>query len=288
MNIELLKTFVAVKRYSNITQAAQFLGLTQPAISKRIATLEQQLNCQLFYRIGSGLVPTQAGKILSPASDDILNLIDNTIADIRSLGDTLSGNLEIACSHHIGLYQLPKVLAQFKKALPAVKLHFHFTESEDAYLQAYNGVVDLALLTLPEKSDGQVIQQLLWTDEMEIMIAASHPLIQSNQQNNSQALLEVPAIFTDDTDFTRLRLEQKFSNYKLNKSNDFGANNLELIRMLIEAEQGWGVLPTSMRNNKLKSIQLKKMNFSRPLGYAYHKQRHPNKAAVEFINIVRN
>jgi len=286
MNIQHLITFSRVKQTGNITQAAIELGITQPAVSKRLAALELQLGSELFFRIGTGLVLTQAGEILSPVCENILKLIADTQHEIQSLGNSLSGKLVIACSHHIGLYRLPQLLAEYKNNFPAVDLQFHFTESEDAYHQVQSGVVDLALLTLPEKADNQVIQKLIWSDEMEIMIANSHPILKSKHLSDLQKLLKIPAIFTDDTDFTRLMLEQKFSNYQLNKSNNFGANNLELIRMLVESEQGWGVLPTSMRNQKLRSIKLAELSFNRPLGYAHNKQRNLSKTAEEFIQLL--
>jgi DNA-binding transcriptional LysR family regulator len=286
MNIQHLATFRAIKQAGNITQAAQQLGITQPAVSKRLAALEMMLGKQLFYRIGSGLVLTVAGEILSPASEKILKLSADTTAEIQSLGTFLSGKLEIACSHHIGLYRLPQILAEFKSNFPSVNLQFHFTESQQAYQQVKLGVVDVALLTLPESTDEQIIQELIWDDKMEIMIAKKHPVLKATELNNVQKLLQVPAIFTDDADFTRLRLEQKFLKYQLNKSNNIGINNLELIRMLIESEQGWGVLPITMRNHKLTSIKLTGMVFKRPLGFAYNKQRPLSKTAEEFINIL--
>ncbi len=286
MNIQQLETFAAVYKHKNITKAAINLGITQPAASKRIASLEIELNCQLFYRIGTGLILTQAGRILQPSSEKILNMITTTKTEILNLGSSVSGTLEIACSHHIGLYRLPKILSQFNQSFPDVDLQLHFSKSEDAYRQVQQGLVDIALLTLPEKTDEQVVKELVWTDAMDIMIAKNHPLIKLGLQNKFEELLKLPAIFTEDTDFTRIMLEQKFSQYSLNKSKGYAANNLEIIRMLIESGLGWGVLPSSMRNTKLESIKVASMKFTRPLGFAYHNQRKPNLAAREFIKIL--
>ncbi len=286
MNLQQLITFATVARHGNMSNAAESLGITQPAASKRIAALESDLESALFYRIGAGLTLTVAGKKLQLRAKEILSLVAETKNEILQLDSRVAGELQLACSHHIGLYRLPKVLSHFNAAFPEVELQINFTESEDAYQQVQQGQVDLALLTLPRTADAQIEQQSVWIEDMEIMIASGHPLFSVAKNNQFKKLIETPAIFPEHADFTRLIIEENFSQHSLIRAKGLGANNMEIIKMLIEAGLGWGVLPVAMKTTKLTLLPQTSMNFQRTLGFAYHQKRKPNSATREFIKIL--
>ncbi|WP_329957930.1 LysR family transcriptional regulator [Microbulbifer celer] len=73
MEIQWLKAFLAISEQGSVSEAAEQLHLTQPAVSKRLASLEQQLGTPLFDRIGRKLQLTNAGKALLPRARHILN-----------------------------------------------------------------------------------------------------------------------------------------------------------------------------------------------------------------------
>ena len=87
MDTQNLKAFQAVADKGSFSEAASRLFITQPAISKRIAALELQLNCKLFDRIGRSVHLTQAGEILLPKARQILR----DIADARRALEKLTG-----------------------------------------------------------------------------------------------------------------------------------------------------------------------------------------------------
>lgn len=82
--------------------------MTQPAISKRIAGLEQQLDVRLFDRLGREVTLTEAGRALLPRAYQILNVLDDTRRALTNLTGEVSGRLTLATSHHIGLHRLPR------------------------------------------------------------------------------------------------------------------------------------------------------------------------------------
>src|SRR5699024_10601763 len=109
------------------------LHLTQPAVSKRIATLEDQLDARLFDRIGRRVTLTEAGRLLLPRARQILEMVDDSRRALSNLSGNVAGSLTMATSHHVGLHRLPPILKAYVRAHPEVRLDMRFLGSEEAY-----------------------------------------------------------------------------------------------------------------------------------------------------------
>ncbi len=131
------------------------MHLTQPAVSKRVAQLEEQLNAALFDRIGRTISMTEAGAALLPHARAVLLELQAAQQSVRDLAGEVQGTLRLATSHHIGLHRLPPVLSYFSKAYPAVQLDIDFMDSEQAYELTLRGEVELAVVTLAPSSGRQ-------------------------------------------------------------------------------------------------------------------------------------
>jgi DNA-binding transcriptional LysR family regulator len=107
MDLANLNAFIAIAETGSFSGAGERLHLTQPAISKRIAGLEQQLKVRLFDRLGREVGLTEAGRALLPRAYQILNVLDDTRRALTNLTGEVSGRLTLATSHHIGLHRLP-------------------------------------------------------------------------------------------------------------------------------------------------------------------------------------
>ena len=143
-----LQAFLAVADTGSFSRAAEQLHLTQPAVSKRIAMLEQQLDARLFDRIGRHVSLTEAGLALQPRAQQVLSLMNDTRRALSNLSSEVSGRLSIATSHHIGLHRLPPVLREFTRRHPQVSFDIQFLDSEVAYDKVLHGEIELAVITL--------------------------------------------------------------------------------------------------------------------------------------------
>ena len=148
MDLASLNAFIAIAETGSFSEAGERLHLTQPAVSKRIASLEQQLSVRLFDRLGREVSLTEAGRALLPRAYQILNVLDDTRRALSNLSGDISGRLTLATSHHIGLHRLPPLLRAFTKAYPQVALDIQFLDSEVAYEEILHGRVELAVITL--------------------------------------------------------------------------------------------------------------------------------------------
>ncbi|MFZ2320702.1 MAG: LysR family transcriptional regulator, partial [Pseudomonas sp.] len=148
MDLASLNAFIAIAETGSFSLAGERLHLTQPAISKRIAGLEQQLKVRLFDRLGREINLTEAGRALLPRAYQILGVLDDTRRALSNLSGEISGRLTLATSHHIGLHRLPPLLRAFTRAHPQVALDIQFLDSEVAYEEVLHGRAELAVITL--------------------------------------------------------------------------------------------------------------------------------------------
>ena len=113
-----LAAFVAVAEHGGFSAAAGQLHLTQPAVSKRIAALEQSLQARLFDRLGRQVVLTEAGRALLPRARQMLAEAEAARRALQDLGQDIGGRLSLATSHHVGLHRLPALLRHFTALHP--------------------------------------------------------------------------------------------------------------------------------------------------------------------------
>jgi DNA-binding transcriptional LysR family regulator len=285
MDIAALTAFAEIVDTGSFSQAAQNLHLTQPAISKRIAKLEQALGTPLLDRIGRHIKPTEAGTELLGHSKKIFADISQAERAIREMSSEVSGNLHIATSHHIGLHRLPPILKTFSDRYPSVKMQIEFTDSEKAHTLVSDGDVELAIITLALEENNQLKSTELWPDPLIVMAATTHPL--ATVKNLSLVeLAKYPCVLPGLDTYTGQIVKNLFDKESLVLDASMATNYLETIKMLVSVGMGWTVLPKSMFDDSLIELKISKLSLSRQLGYITHKQHNLSTAATAFINLL--
>ena len=282
-----LKAFMAVAEQGSFSRAADELFLTQPAVSKRIIKLEQQLKTRLFDRIGRNVYLTVAGQHLLPKAKAILEAMANTVDELTNLSGRVGGQLRIATSHHISLHRLPKPLSKFIALYPQVELDIQFAESEVIYEGLLQGRWQLGIITLNPEPDTQIQQQAIWQDKMQFVAAPEHPLTQQCSIELSQ-LSSFPALLSKTNTFTRSIVEQDFAAQNLALNVAMSTNNLDTIRMMVSIGMGWSILPHTLINSQIKVIDTLSKPIVRQLGCAWHQQRSLSNAATAFIELLQS
>lgn len=286
MDTQSLHAFVTVAETASFSLAAERLFITQPAVSKRILNLEQQLGCKLFDRIGRQVSLTEAGRTLLPKARDILLELDDTRRLLSNLSGAVAGKLSLATSHHISLHRLPPTLRQFSQHYPEVQLDLTFTESETAYEQILHGDIELAIITLAPASHPQIQSAPIWQDELCFTVSPDHLLAQQAKVD-LQTLSQHPAILPGTNTFTRQVAEQPFLQNKLNLDVIMSTNNLDTIRMMVSIGLGWSLLPASIIDDSVQVLDVAHKPLIRPLGVIHHRQRTLSNAAKAFMALLQ-
>lgn len=178
MDSNALKAFVTIVDQGSFSEAAENLHLTQPAISKRLAALENQLGTPLLERSHRQIRLTDAGARLLPHARRILDEVHNARLALQDGAGEVSGHLALIASHHIGLHHLPAWLQRLSREYPEVSLGLQFMDSEGAYDQMRKRTAELAFVTLSESMDQSFEVHVRWEDRMAFVVSPDHPLAQ--------------------------------------------------------------------------------------------------------------
>lgn len=281
-----LEAFLAVAGTRSFSRAAEQLHLTQPAISKRIASLEQQLAVRLFDRIGRHVQLTEAGRALKPRAELVINTLNDTARALGNLSGTVQGRLRLATSHHIGLHRLPAVLRRFIKAYPGVVLDIQFLDSEVAYEKVLQGEIELAIITLAPHVDPPIIATELWLDPLEFVVAPEHPLADAGPLRLSQ-LAPHPAVFPGLNTFTHQVVSRLFEEHRLRPQIGMSINYMETIKMLVSIGLAWSVLPRTMIDSQVRVLQLPGVRLQRQLGCIHHSGRTLSNAGQALMKLLQ-
>ncbi len=287
MDLANLHTFIAIAEQRSFSLAGERLHVTQPAISKRLASLEEQLGMRLFDRVGRETRLTEAGLALLPRAYRIVNELDDARRALSNLSGSVSGRLSLATSHHIGLRRLPPLLRAFTKDYPEVMLDIRFLDSEVAYADVLHGRCELAIITLSPQCDAPLKAVKVWHDALDFVVAPDHPLAQC-QHISLADLCAYPAVFPGSHTFTRKIALRLFDQAGLTPQISMSTNYMETIKMMVSIGLAWSVLPHSMLDESVVRLPINDANLSRDLGYIVHTERTLSNAAQAFMAMLNN
>ncbi len=293
MNIdfELYRVFYTVANHGNITKASEELNISQPAISKSIKNLEDQLGGQLFVRTKRGVILTEEGK-------EFYNYIKQAIEYITSAENKFTDliNLETGCIK-IGIgvtltkeFLLP-YLETFHELYPKIDIQIMTNMTSDLLPKLRNGLIDLIILNLNDRSYGNDIDVIKCKKIHDCFVV-----------NNSYKDLLNQELSMKDLDNYPLILQAKGSNTREFLDNVARENhivlkpNIELASYSLVvsfAKIGLGIgyatkeyIKDEIKNKELYELKMKEKIPERYVGIALSKNHLPNFSTRKLIEII--
>lgn len=145
MEIRVLNYFLATAQELNMTRAAEKLLVSQPALSRQIADLEDELGVKLFERHPRQLVLTPAGQYLQEQAREIIALSNKTKENLRSSA-VISGDLTIGAGESAGMQRIMNVISDIIKDYPTVKIHLFSGDYSTTEKRLNHGTLDFAVI----------------------------------------------------------------------------------------------------------------------------------------------
>jgi DNA-binding transcriptional LysR family regulator len=161
LDVRRMQVLRAVVTSGSITAAATNLGYTPSAISQQVGALEKQVGMALLERVGRGVRPTEAGKLLTEHAAGITDRLveaESALADLRA-GRT--GRLRVRYFATAGAALVPPAVARFRAEHPSVKLDLKLTEPLDPMLEIVAGRADVAIVVHPRNAEAAPGVQLV-------------------------------------------------------------------------------------------------------------------------------
>jgi DNA-binding transcriptional LysR family regulator len=151
MELRHLRYYVAVAEALNFTRAASRLHVAQPALSRQVSDLEEELGVDLLKRTSHGVLLTEEGKLFLVEARGILKRADESVTKVRALARGEFGELQVGYVPPLDLHILPKALAEFQKTTPGVKVVLHDRGSDELCDELRSGKLHLALMMQPSE-----------------------------------------------------------------------------------------------------------------------------------------
>ncbi|MEN2417439.1 LysR family transcriptional regulator [Streptomyces rimosus] len=142
-----LRVLVEIADRGSMSAAARALSFSQPAVSRQIEALEQEVGAQLVLRLGRGVRLTDAGLLLADRARGILSQIVSVKLELRSLNGLRGGRLRIGGFAGVNAYLLPRALARFAERYPRVGLSLSGSTTRHHVPDLRSGLIDMALVT---------------------------------------------------------------------------------------------------------------------------------------------
>lgn len=173
VELDQLRQFVKVAERENFTRAAAEVGLSQPALSRSIARLEDELGRPLFDRQARRVALTDAGRLLLDRARMILALADDVTAEIGD--DGRSGKVRVAAIPTIAPYFLPERLRAFARRYPEAHVIVQEDTTDNLLKKVADGDVDIAIAALPITAKYVEVTPLC-EEELLLVVGRGHPL----------------------------------------------------------------------------------------------------------------
>jgi len=236
-----LQYLVAVVDQRTFRRAAEVCGVSQPALSAQIATLESALDVQLLERDRRSVRLTPAGKQVLERARRLLVEAEDLSDAARSLSDPLSGELRIGIIPTISPYLLPQIVPALRRQAPRLTLYWIEERTDTLVRKVEAGELDAALLAL-EARLGDLQQLALGRDPFVLAMAPVHRLAARTTPARLDELDGVDLLLLDDGHCLR---EQALAACKRTDAHelDFRATSLPTLVQMVAAGTGVTLLP---------------------------------------------
>ncbi|MCP4747768.1 MAG: LysR family transcriptional regulator [Desulfobacteraceae bacterium] len=261
MDLWQLKIFSRVVEYESFSKAAQAVRLSQPTVSSHIKDLEEHFGTQLVNRTARKASPTKAGDLLYAYAQRLLSLKDETESAIADFLGSVAGKLTIGASTIPGAYLLPKLIGEFVKKFPDVRVSMKVADSSEIISYLLDRRIEAGFVGVRSGSN-QLEEIPLAQDRLMLIIPSAHKWADRDSIQISE-LMKEPFIAREQGSGTLrsliFRLQAKgLSLSNLNIIAEMG--NTEAVRQAIKANLGISVLSTIAVADDLASGQLKALS----------------------------
>jgi DNA-binding transcriptional LysR family regulator len=288
-----LSTFVRAAEQGSFTAAAASLGITQAAVSQRIAALEKELRASLFDRRAGRVALTEAGARLYDYARRILDLHEEARKDLGGVHPSVSGDLPIAASSVPGECYLPALLSLFRETFPHIHVRATIGDSASVMKDVLKGRAALGLVG--QKTENPSLESRpIGTDSLVLILPPNHPL--TGRKNISlKALAAQPLIIREPGSGSRCALR---------KALERASSSLEAMNITLEmgstaaikdaVRRGLGAsfvsrsaVERELGSGELKTAAVRGLTLTRTLYALHHRRRPLSPAASAFLHFLQ-
>jgi len=291
LELQQLKTFMAVAEVNSFTKAAQLLDYAQSSISAQVRSLEDELGIKLFERIGRGICPTQEGKRLLIYAKQLIDLAAEAKESL--MGDNLpQGTLTIGAPESLSIFKLPALLQAYKESYPKVKLILKLGKCCDIYGWIRDNTVDIGFMLSPPISAGDINMEKLSHEVMTLVASRSHPLANKGTCAPENLMGEDLIQIEEPDCCYRLIFEAQLREAGIQPGSVFEFGSVETTKKCVMSGLGISMLPQMTVEQEIAAGQLEDLgwtgsDFNIYTQMIYHKGKWLSPALTALIQLSR-
>lgn len=284
-----LQVFLAVYELNSYSKAGELLGLTQPAVSSQIRSLEQATEAQLFEYIGKKLYYTTAGERLAKSIEVIFSELDILKQDLTELKGIVAGELKLV-GVNTAQYVIPYLLRPFLNLYPHIKINVSIVNRSNAIQKLNNNTDDLVIMGMVP-TDKPYISLPFLDNELVAVAPKNHPLL-SQQKVDLIDFINCNLLLREPGSGTRLALEDHCREQRINLKHTMELGSNDTIKHAVIAGLGVAVLPKlsilpELQLDTLDIIDLPGFPLKRSWCLVFPKAKHPTPTMKAFIDYIQ-
>lgn len=243
MNFQQLRIIRETLRHNfNLTEAANALRTSQSGVSKHIRDLEDELGLQIFVRRGKRLLG------LTEPGEKVARVVERILAEAQNLEEVswefekgAEGTLTVATTHTQARYVLPKVISQFRKSYPGVRLNLRQLNPKDIAEAIVEGEADLGVATDTLERHAGILAFPYFTWEHAVVVPRNHPLTAITELTLAE-IANYPLITYDEGLTGRARIDAAFETFGIVPEFSMSALDSDVIKTYVEYGLGVGII----------------------------------------------
>lgn len=289
MNLHLLRIFASVVEQKSFSRAAEVQGVSQPAVSKAVRELEDQLQVVLLERGGRTFRPSEAGQMLYKYARGIFAMERAAIEAVQAYSELERGTLTIGASTTIAAYWLPRYVAEFSARHPAVSIRLLSGNTQHVAQWLIDCAVDVALV------EGQVNDERLevrpWRREQMTLIAPKDFTPPKGKALRASELSGQTWLLREPGSGSRSVVEAELARLGITPNRTIEAGSNEIVVQMAAAGLGLGIVPQvaaadALTLGRVMAITLEEGEISRDL-YRLRLPRRPvSQGALAFEALI--
>lgn len=255
MDIQGLEAFWWIAQTGSFNRAAEKLYLTQPSVTARIQALEKELGQPLFERKPRGVRLTDAGRVLLPHAERVLNDIRVARRAVSDLESASGGTLSVGSALTTSTYMLPQVLSQFKTAHPSVEVNVRTGRSQQIQQLVLDDTVQLGLVHSPVAGHADIAAIPLYDEPIVLVLHPKHALSGQSEVTAADLATE-PFITSDKASGYWSLVEQFWASAGLVPRVTMELDSIETTKRMVMSGLGLAMLPRGTVEGELATHQL--------------------------------
>jgi len=285
MQIDAIKLFCDVAQYRSVSKAAEANGVTQSAVSQRLAALEKELGVKLIDRSKRPLQLTEAGETYHHGCRGILDRYAKLTRQITDRRKELTGSMRVAAIYSAGIDLLAQAVESFEADHDGAEVEVQYHQPEVVYERLRDDLVDIGIVSYPDRWKGVVTVPI--REEVMVLVCSPEHHLAGQASVHASELAEEPLVSFDSSLPIARRIGSYLREHGVSVSSTHTFDNIDTMKVYVSHSDEAALLPGRAVQREVEAGTLVAVplepKLTRPIGVIYNRQRMLTPLVQAFI-----